>query len=168
MKAKSLIRSLAFALVCCGAWQPLLAQFPDIEIGPRLGFDLAGDLQEFSIGLDGRVSIASLPVDFDGAYDYYFVEGDASFYQFSLNVLYPFSIPNPAISPYVGAGIGISHVSAGRQRFLGYAKGFTDTGLNLIGGFRIRAPRLQPFVQAQITVGDVDLFSVTGGLLFGI
>jgi hypothetical protein len=45
-----------------------------IELGPRVGFDLAGDVEELFLGVDGRIGVASLPVLLNGTFDYYLVD----------------------------------------------------------------------------------------------
>ena len=146
------------------------AQPVEAEFGPRLGFDIGGDFEEFFIGADGRLSFASLPVLINPAFDFYFIEGDASFFQLSANVLYEFDIPNPMVKPYVGGGIGLARfsVDTDNARLIQNIDATdTDAGLNLIGGATFSAGTLKPFAQAQITFGDFDLFTITGGLLFG-
>lgn len=137
-----------------------------IEASPRLGFDLVGDVEEFFVGLDARIRLVAAPVILNPAFDYYFTEGNLNVYQFSANVLYP--IRYPGMRPYVGAGIGISRISLDRdgRRFGTFERSDTDVGLNLIAGAVFRTGNMRPFVQGQITFGDLDLFTVAGGLLF--
>jgi len=168
MKQSSSLHLLVLAVLFCSAVLSARAQTPNIEIGPRLSFDLAGDIQEFAIGFDSRLSIPTLPVKFNGTFDYYFVDRNLTFYQIGFNVLVPFSIPNPALAPYVGGGFGISRLSVDNGRFLSFDNGITDTGLNIIGGAIFKASGLKPFAQAQLTIGDIDLFTITGGLLFAL
>ncbi|MFQ5570629.1 MAG: outer membrane beta-barrel protein [Rhodothermales bacterium] len=137
-----------------------------IDFGPRIGFDIGGDLEEFFIGADGRVGVASLPVLFNGTFDFYFVD-NVDIFQFSINALYEFGISNEAFTPYVGGGIGISRISTDDD-FGIFDRSTTDTGLNLIGGATFGFGNLKPFAQAQITFGDLDLFTVGGGLLFNL
>ena len=141
-----------------------------IEIGPRLGFDLVGDVEEFFVGGDGRVDLAGLPVMLNGTFDFYFVDENLDFWQLSLIALYEFGIANVAFSPYAGAGIGISRASLdlGLGDFGNAEASDTDVGLNVIGGATFGLGNLKPFAQAQITFGDVDLFTIGGGLLFSI
>ncbi len=128
-----------------------------IEIGPRIGFDLSGDVEEFFIGVDGRLNLAGSPVVLNGAFDLYLAEENRDFSQLSFNALYEFGMANVAFSPYAGGGLGLSRTSHD-----------TDVGLNLIGGATFGFGNLKPFAQAQITFGDMDLFTIGGGLLFSI
>ena len=159
---------LVFAVCLVGGMHEAQAQ-AQIEVGPHLGFDLAGDVEEFFIGVDGRVGVATLPVVLNGTFDFYFVEENLDFWQLSFNALYEFGVANAAFDPYVGGGIGISRASLdlGGDLF-GNDASDTDVGLNFIGGATFGFGNLKPFAQAQITFGDVDLLTIGGGLLFGI
>ncbi len=159
---------LVFGVCVIGGVDEARAQ---IEIGPRLGFDLTGDVEEFFVGVDARLDLPALPVVLNGAFDIYLVEENLDFWQLSFNALYEFGIANVVFSPYVGGGIGISRTS--RDFDLGVfgnlsPTSHTDVGLNLIGGATFGFGSLKPFAQAQITFGDVDLLTIGGGLLFSI
>jgi len=144
-----------------------------IEIGPRLGFDLAGDVEEFYIGADSRFTVGGLPVILNGVFDWYFLDDtflggtdvDASFFQLSFNALYEFGLDNASFTPYAGAGIGLNRLSVSVGNV---DDGDTELGVNLIGGATFGFGNLKPFAQAQISFGDVDLFTIAGGLLFSI
>ncbi len=155
---------LLLALMASGA-PPARAQVR-LDVAPRLGFDLVGDVEEFFLGVDARIGLVALPVLLNPAFDYYFTEGNLNVYQFSINALYP--LQYPGMRPYLGGGIGISRISIGRdgRRPGAFDRSDTDVGLNFIGGVVFRTGNLRPFVQGQITFGDLDLFTVAGGLLF--
>ena len=140
-----------------------------IELGPRLGFDIAGDVEEFFIGVDSRFTLSSFPVILNGAFDYYFVD-NFDFWQLSANALYEFGVNNKSFTPYAGAGLSITHLSLDLDlgQFGGANASSTDLGLNIIGGTTFGVGNLKSFAQAQITFGDVDLFSIAGGILFSI
>ena len=139
-----------------------------IEIGPRLGFDIAGDVEEFFIGFDSRFTIPDFPVILNGNFDYYFVD-NFDFWQLSANILYEFGVDNQSFAPYAGAGLSITRASAdiGGGLF-GVDASSTDLGLNVVGGAIFGQSKLKPFAQAQLTFGDVDLFTIAGGLLFNV
>ena len=104
-----------------------------IEIGPRIGFDLSGDVEEFFIGVDGRLNLVALPVVLNAAFDLYLAEENRDFSQLSFNALYEFGIVNVAFSPYVGLGIGLSRTSLDFDLGdFGNDASDTDVGLNLI------------------------------------
>lgn len=149
-----------------------------IEVGPRLGIDL-GDLEEFFIGADGRITSDALPVIINPAFDYYFVSSgvdgvDVSAFTIDINALYEFGIDNQTFTPYAGGGLGIVRFSSSTEAvdtpfggFGGVSASTTDVGLNLVGGAKFEAGNLQPFAQAKINVGgDFTLFNLMGGLLF--
>ncbi len=157
---------LMFGVYVVGGLHEAQAQ---VEIGPRLGFDLIGDVEEFFIGADARLDLAALPVVLNGAFDIYLVEENLDFWQLSFNAFYEFGLANVAFSPYVGGGIGISRTSLDFDLGdFGNDASDTDIGLNLIGGATFGFGSLKPFAQAQITFGDVDLLTIGGGLLFSI
>ncbi len=145
------------------------AQVPSpvtFELGPRVGYDIGGDVEEFFIGADARLGVIALPIDFQATFDYYFMEENTTFWQLSLNALLSFG-PGILFTPYVGGGIGISRtpISVDIPGFDSVSD--TDTGLNLVGGVRFGVGPLRPFVQAQVTMlGDVELVTLSGGLLF--
>jgi hypothetical protein len=79
--------------------------------------------------------------------------------------LYYVPLPARLLDPYVGAGVGVTSFS--------YREGVTTTddegsrvGLNVIGGVCFDLPVVSPFAQAMVTVGDIDLVTIGGGLLF--
>lgn len=138
------------------------------EIGPRLGADVFGDVEEIFLGADARIGIPALPVKINPTFDYYFTDG-FDFYQFSANALLDITggaMPN--ISPYVGAGLGISNISVDVDTPFGSISGDdSDIGINLIGGASISAGGFNPFAQVQVTLlGDLDLITVAVGTLF--
>ena len=156
---------LLFGVLMGFAMQQAQAQ-TQIDIGPRLGFDIAGDVEEFFIGFDSRFAFPSLPVSLNGSFDYYF-DDVFDFWQLSANALYEFGVDNQTFTPYAGAGLGISRVSAGDGLFDAEASE-TDLGLNVVGGAIFGVGSLKPFAQAQITFGDFDLFTIAGGILFTV
>lgn len=142
------------------------AQVPSpvtFELGPRVGYDIGGDVEETFLGVDARLGIMALPIDFQATFDYYFMEENKTFWQLSLNALLSFG-PGIVFTPYVGAGLGIARTSIDMGIL---SASDTDTGVNLIGGARFGMGPLRPFVQAQVTMlGDVELVTIAGGLLF--
>lgn len=145
---------------------PINAQGASIEIGPRAGIDVGGDLKDPFIGVEARIGTESLPVVINPVFDYYFVGSGVTFMQISANALYDFDISNSQIEPYAGAGLGISRTSVDLGTF--GSSSSTNVGLNLIGGAAFTAGNLKPFAQAQLTLGDANLFTLAGGLLFSV
>ena len=124
-----------------------------VYVGPRLGFDL-GDVEELFVGVDARIHNTAFPIVVQPALDIYLQEG-SSLIQLNVNALYPFAIEDVGFQPYAGGGLGFSFVN---DR--------SDVGLNVVGGalFESDSP-ITPFAQAQITVGDIDFFALSGGIL---
>ena len=148
---------------------PTWAQGVSFEVGPRIGYDL-GDIEELFLGVDGRVGVPTLPVTINPTFDYYFADG-FDFFQFSVNALYDItSGAMPNMSPYVGAGLGISNISLDVDTPFGSFSGDdSDIGINLIGGASVQSGGFKPFAQVQITLlGDIDLITVSVGTLFSL
>ncbi|QXD14894.1 hypothetical protein GQ464_015970 [Rhodocaloribacter litoris] len=139
-----------------------------IELGPRLGIDVGGDIEELFIGADARISVVTLPVLLNPVFDFYFTDDPLTFWQLGLNVLYPLNAPT--IDLYVGGGLGINRTSVDADfgDFRNSSASDTSVGVNLIGGTTFNAGALKPFAQAQISLGDVDLFTLAVGLLFSL
>jgi len=140
-----------------------------VKLGPRVVLSV-GDISDaggdFGIGADVRFLAGDLPVTFNGAFDYYFVDNefndDLSIFTIDFNALYMFGIDNEAFTPYAGGGLGITRSSAS-----GFSN--SEVNLNIIGGAEFPLDSFTPFVQAQFGVGgDVDRFNIAGGLLFNL
>lgn len=162
MKLKlSIIAALA-ALVL--VFSPQQADAQAIEIGPRIGYEV-DDWDALFVGADARFGVGALPVRINPYFDYYFLDDagpiEQSLVQFGANALYEFGIANQAFTPYAGAGLAFSRYSWGDNSN-------TEAGLNLLFGSRFGFGSVRPFIQANVTVGDYDFFSVQGGLLFPI
>ncbi len=166
---KRIITTTFFAVFLLVIALPSKAQVA-IDLGPRVGYDIGGDVEEFFIGADARFGIPDFPVDLGATFDYFFTDGDLSFFQLSMNAYYDFILEDMSFVPYAGAGLGISRVSVDSD--LGplgsYSYSDTDTGINLIGGARFTAGNMYPFAQVQLTFGDLDLLTIGGGILFPI
>jgi hypothetical protein len=141
------------------------------EVGPRATLDL-GDISDlydgtFAIGGDVRYESAEFPVKGSGAFDFYFAQENTTVFTVDVNVLYPIDA-GESIAPYVGAGLGYTDVSVDVDTQLGnISGGASDTGLNLVGGAEFETGgSLTPFAEAQFTLGDLDRFGITGGVLF--
>jgi hypothetical protein len=129
-----------------------------------VGLELADD-KELALGGDVRLSFSLSPLTVSLAFDYYFFQ-DRTLFQISANPLYYLPISTPRLSPYVGAGVGVTRFEL-HDAMPGVDDNGVRIGLNLIAGVRFDLPVLSPFVQAMVTVGDIDLFTIGGGFLFG-
>lgn len=155
---------------------PMNSNAQSIKVGPRATLSL-GDISDlggdFGIGANARVGIPTVPVNGDAAFTYYFAEENTTIWTVDINALYPLPLENPAFSPYVGAGIGITSFEFTQTTSTGFGTvtssvSDTDTALNLIGGVEFSAGAVSPFVEANLSVGgDVDRFGLTGGFLYG-
>jgi opacity protein-like surface antigen len=163
--------ALTVVAVVLAVASPLTAQAQmesnsGFEIGPRVTIDV-GDIEEVALGADVRYDLSErvdAPIQLNGAFDYYFAgdvgNADATIYTIDLNGHY--MLPTEAtFSPYVGGGLGITSSEVGNVSN-------TDTGINLVGGVEFDTGSFQPFVQGQITLGDLDRIGITGGLLFAL
>ena len=132
------------------------------KFGPRLTID-GGDINDTALGGMLRVRSPSFPVQGSGAFDLYLSEGEATVFTVDLNGQVPIEVERWFL-PYVGAGLGITRVS-------GRAGGgnTTDAGFNLMGGAEVDLRIVNPFVQAQLTLGDrFDRVGISAGLLFNL
>lgn len=137
-----------------------------IEIGPRVGID-AGDVEEPFVGADVRIGLAMSRIVINPTFNYYFVDDPLTYWSASGNVLYRFGVNNAVFTPYSGAGLGIyrSSIDGGGSS--------TDLGINALFGAEFLFGSVRPFLEAQYSPvfsegSTTSLFSVTGGLLFGI
>lgn len=140
------------------------------KIGPRITLDV-GDISDaydgtFAVGADARYRRSDFPVGGNAALDFYFAADNVTVYTIDLNVTYPIET-EASFSPYVGAGLGYTNVSVDTNTQFGSFSG-SDTGLNLVGGAEFEVGQLQPFVQGQVTLGDLTRVGITGGLLFAL
>lgn len=138
-----------------------------IKIGPRITLDV-GDISDaydgtFALGADARYHPASVPMGGHAAVDFYFASDEFSVYTLDLNVVLPVEM-DASYSPYIGLGLGHTNVSSDVENQFGGS----DTGFNLVAGAEFGLGNLQPFAQAQLTLGDLTRFGLTGGLLFAL
>lgn len=144
------------------------AQGITVELGPKVGFDVAGDIEELFVGADARFR-TSLPVVLNAAFDYYFTESELTVWQLGLNALYEFGIDNEVFTPYAGAGLGITRFSVDIDTPIGdFNSSSTEAGINLIGGARMEMGTVGLFGQAQLTFGDPDIIGLAAGVLFSL
>lgn len=180
---KRLVLTLVSALFLVAA-SPLSSQ-AQFKVGPRATIalsDLSDAGADFAIGADARYDLSEsvdAPIQLSGAFDFYFADDQQvpganqsvgqTIFTVDLNGHYMFPVEG-TVSPYAGAGIGITSSSTDEVEVNNVTVGggsTTDTGLNIVGGAEFEAGSLRPFVEGQITVGgDIDRFGITGGLLF--
>jgi hypothetical protein len=110
--------------------------------------------------------------------DYFFPEDDweiplisvdYTYYEINGNVVYNLSLQNSPIVPYAGVGINVAtgDFSADILGFELDAVSETETGVNILGGLKIKTQgRLTPFVEFRYESGGGDQYVITGGILF--
>jgi hypothetical protein len=137
------------------------------RFGPRIGVEAHDELDMF-VGADVRLSFPLSPLTINPIFDYYFDERQRLF-QVGVNALYHF--PTSPIEPYVGVGVGVTAFSlkdamppAGEPAIVD--DNGSRVGMNLIGGVCFDLPVVTAFVQSMVTVGEIDLVAIGGGLLF--
>ncbi|WP_119843021.1 outer membrane protein [Salinibacter ruber] len=175
MKALPSVPALVFVLAVafplfCNAQTPSESAF---KIGPRITLSL-GDISDAfggdaAVGADVRYQFADFPIQGNGAFDFYFADEDVTVFTVDVNTFYVFDVGETLI-PYAGAGLGFSNISFDVDTGFGsFSEDTTEIGLNLVGGTELMTGgSFTPFAQAQVTVGDLSRFGLTGGLLFAL
>jgi hypothetical protein len=176
------ISSLFALLLLIGIPSAAQAQ-TTFALGPRAGIGLGDAPADVPyLGADVRVSTPALPVQINPSIDYYFVD-EADFFgqsvpddvdasarliNLSVNAIYTIGIDNQAFTPYAGGGLSLTRTSVGGDDVPDQLESSdTDTALNLLGGALFEVGGFNPFAQAHFTLGgDLDVFGITGGLLF--
>lgn len=174
MKRFTVLTALAFLLAAAVP----LSSHAQFKVGPRATIDV-GDIEEFAIGGDVRYDLSQVdaPIQLSGAFDFYFAddvqvgteEASRTVFTVDLNGHYVFPTEG-TISPYAGAGLGITSVSIDIDTPTGdFGGDDTDIGLNVVGGVEFQTGSVRPFAQGQFTLGgDFDRFGITGGVLFSL
>jgi hypothetical protein len=130
---------------------------------------------DFDFGLGPRIVIADPALGefrFIGTFDLYFPDSpsgsDVDYWEINGNVVYDFVIQSaPKLTPYVGAGLNIAHVSVSANTPIGSLGGSdTDVGANILGGLEFNVGRVRPFVELRIELEGGEQFVVSGGILF--
>ena len=128
------------------------------------GYDL--DAEEFLIGASVEFSIpgaaiSGVPLTFAPGFDYYPGLDGASFFVMDFDAHYPFQAKG--MTPYVGGGMYISHVSVDLPTFGSVSD--TNFGLNLKGGASFgTSSKVRPFTEARLRVGNGSTLILKGGL----
>ena len=129
-----------------------------VHLGPQLSY--GGDT-EFGVGGRMVANVESLQHwDFIGTFDVFFPDGDVDYWEANGNLAYNFGLPDaPSLSPYVGTGLSIAHVSVG-------SASDTDLGINFFVGTQFEGSSTTPFVELRLVAEGADQVVITGGLLF--
>lgn len=172
LSMKRLVFLITTAFVCAAilpgtSYAQMETAESTFKIGPRITLDV-GDISDaydgtFALGADARYRPVGIPLGGTAAFDYYFAADEFTVYTLDLNLILPIEM-EASYAPYIGLGLGHTNVSSDIENQFGGS----DTGFNLVGGAEFETGNLQPFVQAQLTLGDLTRFGITGGLLFAL
>jgi opacity protein-like surface antigen len=138
-----------------------------VHFGGQLSF---GSDQDLGLGARLLANVTSLEHwDFIGTFDWFFpdepVGQDRTYWEVNGNLAYNFNIQSaPSISPYVGGGLNIAHLS--KEFEDGRDSSDTDLGINLLAGTQFGTKAVTPFVELRVELAGGEQFVITGGLLF--
>ena len=140
-----------------------------VRIGPRGGLQLRGDTDPF-VGADLRLTFSLSPLTVNPTFDYHFDE-DRTLFQVGVNALYALPV-SFSVKPFAGVGIALTAFAYDEKGMMTGdnrrdSQG-SRVGLNLIGGVTFATPWLTPFVQAMASLGEIDLVTIGGGVLFDV
>jgi hypothetical protein len=139
-----------------------------VQAGVRAGADVYERDAAF-VGVDARMSFTLSPLTIALSFDHYFVDEGETLEQLGVNALYEVPIAPALVRPYGGIGLGLTRFGTPQGEIGTVDASGTRAGLNAVVGARFDHEalwRMKPFVQAMATVGEIDLFTVGGGVLF--
>jgi hypothetical protein len=90
--------------------------------------------------------------------------------QLAATALYELPLTRPSVRPYGGIGVAVTRFEVPGEPCTVDASG-ARPGLAFVAGARIHDDalwRLRPFVHATAVIGEVDLVTVGGGVLFDL
>ena len=130
-----------------------------VHIGPQVSY--GGDTE---VGVGARVvaNVESLAHwDFIGTFDVFFPGNGVDYWEANGNLAYNFGIPEaPSLSPYVGIGLNIAHISNG-------SADDTDLGINFFAGTQFESSSsVTPYAEVRIVAEAAEQVVLTVGLLF--
>lgn len=132
------------------------------RLGSRAGVELHDDA-DLSFGADMRLSFALSPLTINPAFDYY-VDEDKTLFQVAVNALYHLPAAAPHVDGYGGVGVGVTAFSFHQGVQTNDDHG-SRLGLNLLAGVCFDLPVVAPYAQVVGSVGELDLFTISAGLL---
>lgn len=125
------------------------------RLGAHIGYNF--DIEEVLLGAQAAFPIAPA-FDLYPSFDFYLVGGGSLW---ALNLDARYRPPTRFGALYVGGGLNYLRASSG-------GLGFSDTNLNLFGGFEARRRRAAPYGELRLTIGDGASFQVVGGVSWRI
>lgn len=155
----------ALALTSAAAAQTKAAGFAQGSrplLGPQIGYGT--NHTKFFIGAQFAYPIVNR-LDIYPSFQYYFPGNHVHFWTLDGTVRYWPKLNIKDSGLYAGGGLNIGHSSVSVPGF-GSASS-TDLGLSLLAGWQFKAsPKLLPFGQVRLVVGDADHFDIGGGVNF--
>ena len=141
-----------------------------VALGPQLSF---ADDADFGIGARATLGLPmqTVPLEATASFDYFFPDGDFTYWEINTNVVYLFNLPAaPTVTPYAGGGFNIAHVSIDQDVFGVGTVSFsnTDLGFNLLGGAKFNVGTFTPYGELRIELGGGEQFVFAGGVQFTV
>lgn len=160
------VRVLTASIAICSA--TTASAEVGVQAGARGGVDVYKQDAAFA-GLDVRLSFRLSPLTIAFSFDLFRLDEGESLQAIAINALYEF--PLRTVRPYAGIGLGVHRFGHPEEPIMGPV--VTDASgaraaVNLVGGARLDHPalwRVKPFVQITAAIGQVDLVTITGGVL---
>jgi opacity protein-like surface antigen len=131
-----------------------------VQVGPHAGVALSDDMDPY-VGLGLRLTAPSSPLTIQPTFQYVFDENQ-KLYHVGGNVLYEVPVAF-RLKPYVGVGATFSRFVLNRESMTVDSEGYR-LGMNLLAGARLELPWVSPFFQVMKGVGELDAFTIGGGL----
>jgi hypothetical protein len=133
-----------------------------LRAGPRGGVEVH-DGADLAVGGDVRLGFSDSPLTLNPSFDYYLADGQ-TLYQIGLNALYHLAV-GARVAPYAGVGVGLTFFSFEEGSDVPDSHG-SRVGLNLIAGACFDLPIVAPYAQVTAGVGEIDLMTITAGVLY--
>lgn len=136
------------------------------SVGPQIGY--GSNHTKFFIGGQFAYPIINR-LDIYPTFQYYFPGNHLHFWSLAGNVRYWPKLNMKDAGLYAGGGLDISHSSVSVNTGFGTVSGSsTDVGLSLLSGWEFKSvsPKMIPFGQIRVVIGDADRIEFGGGVNF--
>jgi opacity protein-like surface antigen len=161
-RSRSVVAAAVVGLALTGAASAEVG----IQGGLRGGLELDGDL---FAGGELRLAFASSPLTLALAFDNFFI-ADETLFQISVTPLYELPIASRFVRPYAGAGLSVIRFEIPQEPGpvpAGFDNNGQRVGISLAAGVRFDLRPLRPYVHAAATIGEIKVFTLGVGVLFG-
>lgn len=167
---RSIIRRVSMlAVLALAAWATTVdaqrrarprARAAATALTPRFGGHLGYSFDVEELILGAQLSYPVTPrLDLYPSFDFYAIPGAVDLWGLNFDV--KFHPPSRYGALYVGGGINYSRASY-------YGANSSDTNLNLLVGLERRwRPRVHPYVEMKVIVGDGSSLQLVGGMSWG-